>query len=56
MQSRRFFKFGVNFNILVDPIYVVSPRSSYPAPVSGYIITEFGDDIITEDGNLMVTE
>jgi hypothetical protein len=57
MQSRSFFTFGANFNVLVDPIYVIWPNNSNPAPISGYIVTEDNIDIAMENGvDLMITE
>lgn len=51
MQSRNFFPFGINFNILVEPLYVISPNIiSIIPPVSDYIITEDGYNIVMENG------
>lgn len=58
MQSRNFFPFGCRFNVLVDPIYVISPNNiTIIPPISNYLITEDDDNIVMENGiDLMIAE
>jgi|GEM_PF-3619060 hypothetical protein len=56
MQSRKYFTFGMNFNILTTPLFNVQFTGGQPAPVSNYLITEDSNYLITEDGNNLITE
>lgn len=60
MQSRNFFAFGPEFNILTDSVFIAqnkNPSAVGPLPpVSEYIITESSDFIITEGGDNLITE
>jgi hypothetical protein len=57
MQSRNFFTFGVNFNVLTDSLFVGQDKltSSQLPPISTYLITEDSKNLITEDGNFLIT-
>jgi hypothetical protein len=56
MQSRSFFTFGANYNILVDSPYVRGDSNSNPAPVAVYLTTQDNKDLITENSNNLIAE
>lgn len=56
MQSRKYFTFGMNFNILTTSLFCVQAVGGQPSPVSNYLMTEDDNYLITEDGNNLITE
>ena len=56
MQSRNFFTFGINYNILTDSPYVRAVTNSNPAPVANYLTTQNNNNLITQDSNNLITE
>ncbi len=58
MQSRNYFTFGANFNILVDSVFISQPKldaSSFPGSAT-YLMTEDDKYLITENSNHLIAE
>lgn len=56
MQTRKYFTFGPEFNVMVDsPMVAQSTRSPSVATIT-YLITEDNKFLITENGDRLRTE
>ncbi len=56
MQSRNFFTFGANYNILTDSPFVRGASNSNPVEESNYLTTQDNNFLITQDSNNLITE
>lgn len=56
MQSRNFFTFGPEFNILTDSVFVSQFKidSATIPPIATHLITQDNKFFITEDGNNLI--
>lgn len=58
MQSRNFFAFGAQFNILVDSVFISQPKldaSSFPVSAT-YLMTQDSNYLITQDSNNLIAQ
>jgi len=58
MQSRNFFTFGANYNVLVDSAIVAQAKqdaSTIPGAAT-YLMTEDDNYLITENSNHLIAE
>lgn len=58
MQNRPFFAFGMNFNFLVDSVFIAQPKldaSMIPATAT-YLITEDSKYLITEGSENLIAD